>query len=156
MSSKAPTRRDFLGALGAASATVAIPQWLWGCVSEAEFQGRNQEWEAQAAQIEADGLYTFGNPGPWEGKEAVHVPLVSLNEGQGTVTVTVEHVMEADHYIPLVYIRNQNGFIIGLREFSADEPAAVVDFPLPAGTTSVTAFAFCNLHNNWVNEPSGV
>ena len=153
---KGTTRRGFMKMVGAASAAVAIPPGLWGCVSEAEFQGRNAEWEEQAALIEADGLYTLEDPGEWAGKEAVHIPEITLNEGEGSVTVVVNHVMEAEHYIPLIYIRNQFGFIVGFQEFGAEEPAATATFNLPAGTTEVTAFGFCNLHNNWKNDPASV
>ena len=152
-SNDAPTRRDFFKVAAAATGAIAIPQWLWGCASEATFEGRNFDWEAQASEIEDQGLYTLDDPGPWEGKEAVHIPEVTLNVGEGTITVAVMHVMEEAHYIPLVYARNQNGFIIGFQEFEATDGPATATFTIPRGTTEITAYAFCYLHNDWKNTP---
>ena len=146
-----PTRRSFLKVMGAATAAIAIPQGLWGCVSEVAFEGRNFDWENQAEAIENQGLYTTDDPGPWAGKEAVHVPVVSFNEGEGSLTVQVMHVMSEEHFIPLIYVRNQNGHIFGFKALTGTDPEATATFDVPVGTTSVTAFAYCNLHNDWKN-----
>ena len=72
------------------------------------------------------------------------------------------HVMTAEHWIPTIYIRDQAGVIVGLRSYGTQawngdapdgNPTAV--FVVPQGTTQITAFAYCNLHDNWtVEEPT--
>ena len=71
----------------------------------------------------------------------------------GGVTVSLTHGMaaEPEHYIPYVYVKDAaSGAIIGLKEFKATDAAPVsAEFEVPAGTTSVVPFAYCNLHGMW-------
>lgn len=73
----------------------------------------------------------------------------SLNE----VTVVTNHGMSEEHYITTIYVRNQNGLVVGLKEFSPTDVEAKVIFHLPKGTTKVTAYSNCNLHDHWMTEP---
>lgn len=167
MSRPTATRRQVVKAGGAFATVVAIPSWLWGCAGEVDFAAdpsvggaeRNDEWETIASELEAAGLYTQGEPGPWAGKEAVHVPRVTLNGGAGSVTVLVKHEMTAEHWIPVIYLRDQDGLVIGLTSYGRDaydgkagDKDPSVTFELPSGTRQVTAYAYCNLHQNWVIE----
>jgi desulfoferrodoxin (superoxide reductase-like protein) len=54
-----------------------------------------------------------------------------------------------EHFIGRLYIKNQDGVVVGWKSFTASDREAQVLFALPLGTTKVTAFAWCNLHNVW-------
>jgi hypothetical protein len=61
------------------------------------------------------------------------------------------------HYITTIYVKTDAGMVIGLIEFAATDPAPPsVTFVLPAGTKSVTAYEFCNLHGLWASKPLAV
>jgi desulfoferrodoxin (superoxide reductase-like protein) len=162
-----PSRRDLLKAGGAFATVVTIPAWLWGCGGEVDFASdpniggaeRNDEWEDIAEGLEAGEIYTQGSAGPWAGKEAVHVPRVTFNAGEGSITVLIKHGMSAEHWIPVIYLRDQNGLVVGLKDYGQDaydgtagDADPTVTFELPAGTKKVTAYAYCNLHDHWVAE----
>ena len=113
----------------------------------------DQAWEDRASELEAHGeLRTATNPGPWAEKIGGHLPAVSLEAGSGQLTVITSHGMNADHYITTLYIRNQDGIVIGLKEFSPQDPEAKAVFTYPKGTIKVQAFSFCNLHDHWMAE----
>merc|ERR1719253_846723 len=51
------------------------------------------------------------------------------------------------HWINLIWVVDQDGAIVALRQLSPDEPApASLAFTLPPGTTQVTAYEYCNQH----------
>ena len=142
-------RRDFLRMIGVGVTVAVVPASMVGCGSDdADGIATNDAWEALAATKERGGVYTTANPGKWAGKEALHVPRLSW-DGVRYLTVEAKHPMTSDHWITVIYIRNQDGIVIGLQEFSGTDPAAKVVFSLPNGTTGVTAFAHCNLHDDW-------
>ena len=145
------SRRDFLRAsAGLATTTVAVPASLWGCVVPPDaYADINTSWEKRAEQLESNGVLTGSSPGPWAGKEALHIPTVTFNSGGGTVTVTTPHGMARDHWITTIYVRNQEGVVVGLQEFTGLDPAATATFNLPPGTTWITAYSYCSLHDHW-------
>lgn len=143
-----PERRDFLKMIGVGVTVAVVPASMVGCGDDPDEIATNDAWEALAATKEAGGVYTTANPGKWAGKEGAHAPLLSW-DGVRFLTVEAKHPMGTDHWITVIYIRNQNGIVIGLQEFSSTDPAAIVVFSLPNGTTGVTAFAHCNLHDAW-------
>ncbi len=156
------TRRGFFKMAGLATATIAIPSSLWACGGEVQFANpdaanytseapRNEAWE-DLAEMHEQELYTAEDPGPWADKIDVHVPMITLNEGEGTVTVSVMHGMSQEHWIPTIYVRDQDGIVVGLVELDGDAPEATGTFTLPRGTTRVTAYAYCNLHAHWTAE----
>ncbi len=150
---KGMTRRQWLSAGGGlAAVAVAVPAGFFGCQPAPAAPvtvERNAIWEARAAQLENPGIYTQAAPGMWAGKEANHVPQVAFDAATGSVTVTTSHPMGNDHWITTHYLRNQDGVVIGLKEYLGTDAAAKATFVLPPGTTAVVAYSNCNLHNDW-------
>lgn len=154
-------RRSFLKAVGVTTAAVSVPSWLWGCVGDpivlVPASVRNEAFEAKATEYEDKGpIHTQEN---FEGLEFAdkpfHFPTVTFVAGSGAATVAVEHTMTPGHWIEVIYLRDQDGLVVGLEEYP--EPAETTDrveisFDLPQGTTSVTPFAYCNLHEHWQND----
>ena len=144
-------RREFL----AGAATVLAGGILVACggdaVSDSGASGTtglvNQDWEDLAGMLEAEGVFTVANPGIWAGKEGSHTPAAVVAGSE--VTVVTTHGMDPDHWITTLYIRDQNGVVVGLAELDASSPAGEATFVLPAGTTAVTPYAHCNDHGLW-------
>ena len=144
---------------------------------------RNDAWEKEAAALEAAGVYSAHNEGPWTGKAAKHVP--SVEGGRGSVLLTVSHEMRAgvpvdggapdagdagdaghkdggdagdaappltEHYIGRMYVRNQDGLIVGWKVLTTVDPFPIALFSLPLGTTTATAYAWCNIHGVWKSD----
>lgn len=145
------TRRAFLKTT-ATLATIATVPLLPGCDSDDEDGAPiNQAWEDRAEQLEQI-TWTAGNPGD---KPEVHIPESTYDASARSVTVAVPHVMVADHWITTIYIRDQDGVVIGLQEYAvptAEAESPTIDFPLPSSTTRITAYAYCNLHDNWAED----
>ena len=142
------TRRDFLKHAATVATVIAVPA-MTGCTEEEE-QGPdlNETWEARADELEKV-TWTASDPGT---KPDVHIPVVTYNASGRTVTVSVPHVMTPEHYITTIYIRDQDGIVLGLQEYaqpSAEGDSPSVDLTLHESTTSVVAYAYCNLHDNW-------
>ncbi len=147
-----PNRRQFLKHAATIATVVAVPA-LTGCDDGEENSGPeiNMAWEDRATELEAT-TWTADNPGD---KPEVHLPEVTYNAGARTMTVSVPHVMEAGHYITTIYIRDQDGVVLGLQEYetpSADGDPPSVDLSLHESTTAVVAYAYCNLHQNWAGS----
>ena len=68
------------------------------------------EWAALAAAREAGGVLRAGAPGRWAGKEAKHVPVVTLAAAGAAakVTVVVPHGLEVEHFVDAIWVKNQN------------------------------------------------
>lgn len=64
------------------------------------------------------------------------------------------------HYITTIYLRADVGgkdTVVGLWEFrSTDAAPPTVQFTLPAGVTSVTAYEWCTLHGLWKSDPIAI
>lgn len=96
-------------------------------------------------------IYTSEEPGRWAGKEAGHLPNVTM---EGTsLLVTTEHGMSPEHYISKHQIRDENGSILGENTF---DPAVDTETPTskfilnrPSVGTSFKALSHCNLHGMW-------
>jgi desulfoferrodoxin (superoxide reductase-like protein) len=66
-------------------------------------------------------------------------------------------VILPEHYITTIYVKTDTGVVAGLIEFKSNDPSPPsVTFVLPAGTKSVTAYEFCNLHGLWASKPLAV
>lgn len=142
-------RRDFLKHAATIATVVAVPAFT-GCTTEEEESGPeiNMEWEDRATALEAT-TWTADNPGV---KPEVHLPEATYNADARTMTISVPHVMEAGHYITTIYIRDQDGIVLGLKEYetpSVDGDPPSVDISLHESTTAIVAYAYCNLHDNW-------
>mmetsp|Transcript_1908 Transcript_1908/g.2768 ORF Transcript_1908/g.2768 Transcript_1908/m.2768 type:complete len:115 (-) Transcript_1908:355-699(-) len=112
-----------------------------------------EEWKAAVAEKEATGILTAEAPGDWAGKEGKHVPQVTVEQSQ--CTVSVPHGMADDHWIEYVWAKNQDGAVIAVIKLTAtDEPK--LSFAVPEGTTSVTGFEACNQHGVWASAAASV
>ena len=159
------SRRGFLKSSGLVAVTVAVPSSLWGCGSKSKSENTVPEgngaggepdtsaWEAKAKELEGNGILTADSPGKWDGKQGGHVPKVTFNEGEGTVTVETTHGMSEEHWITTQYVRDQNGKVVGLESFQGTDPKALSTFQVPEGTTELTAYSHCNLHDHWKAAP---
>lgn len=89
-------------------------------------------------------------PGSFDASVEKHVPEISVNGNQVTVTVgSVEHPMIAEHYIEWIMIQTKQGN--QRKELTPnDSPTAV--FALTEGDSVVAAYAYCNLHSLWKKE----
>ena len=131
--------------------SVAVPAWLTSRGAEAA-SGKNDAWEARAKELEGKGpIYTAAAPGKWKGKEGSHVPVATFDSAG--VTVVTKHPMTPEHWITTHYIKNEKGTVIGLKEFNGTDAAARSTFPLPKGTTTITVWSNCNVHDLWSAEP---
>jgi desulfoferrodoxin (superoxide reductase-like protein) len=149
------SRRVLLEYNGLVAICVAVPSWLIARDANAAAPKKNAAWEARAKELEGkEPAYTAAEPGKWKGKEGSHVPTASFDAGQ--VTVSTKHPMTAEHYITTHYIKNQKGSVIGLKEFTGSDPEARSTFPLPKGTTSLTVYSHCNLHDLWTTPSQKV
>jgi desulfoferrodoxin (superoxide reductase-like protein) len=142
------SRRTALEYQALVALSVAVPSWLIDRDASAAAPKKNAAWEARAKELEGKGpAYTADAPGKWKGKEGGHVPAASFEAGQ--VTIVTKHPMTPEHFITTHYIKNQKGVVIGLKEFSGTDPEAKSSFALPKGTTSLTVYSHCNLHDLW-------
>ena len=104
-----------------------------------------------AATFPAGLVYTKDAPGRWAGREATHVPKVSI-EGR-TVKVVTPHTMSPKHYIVKHTVQTPEGKLIGEKTFAPTDTAAESSFPLPDGFRgALWATSFCNLHDLWLAE----
>jgi len=150
-------RRSFLGFLAGGGAATAA-----GCmIGEGEVPVlSNETWEARASQLEAASqtVYTAAAPGMWAGKEGTHVPRITFDP-DGSITVSSTHGMVQDHWITTLFVRDQDGKVIHLEELPGRGPAigpARTTFVPRVDTRTITAYAYCNLHDLWAGAPQSV
>ncbi|HAA53185.1 MAG TPA: hypothetical protein DCE42_00430 [Myxococcales bacterium] len=161
MNKSSMDRRAFLRNSSAAALLFTVPTWVWstGCGSGPEVVEKNETWEKDAAALEAKGtVLTKEEPGKWSEKVTPHIPAATFNEGANSVDVVVPHPMTTEHWISDVYIKNQDGIVIGYQKWEAkayegdEAKAAKATFTLPAGTTMIAMYSYCNLHDHWKVE----
>lgn len=121
-------RRQMLkSTLGAVAAAVAVPL-LVACSDEDDGGAPIDEaWEQRASELEASqgSIYTATAPGPWAGKEGGHVPAIRTGATMSVETMhgqTVGVPDEEDHWITTIYVRDQDGVVIHLRELAGCPP----------------------------------
>ena len=149
-------RREFFKRTTLLAGVAFIPFKLIGCGTEEESSEVNAAWESRATDLESMAgkeIRTAAKPGPWEAKVGGHLPEMTVDNALNQVTVVTNHGMSEEHYITTIYVRDQNRLVVGLKEFFPTDAEARVIFPLPKGTTSVTAYSNCNLHDHWKTEP---
>lgn len=99
---------------------------------------------------EIDTPLSASAPGEWEGKEGKHVPVLTIDGKQASITVP--HGMDDDHYISHIWAKDEAGKVVASAELKpSDEPK--LEFEVPEGVTTLTAFESCNLHSVWCSEP---
>ena len=145
-------RRSFMKAAGILGAVALVPTQFLGCGDGSTTT--NDAWETRASELEGlQDIRTAAKPGPWAEKVGGHLPALSF-DANGAAVVTVDHAMSEEHFISTIYIKDQDGLVMGAQEFSGTDAAPTVTFTLPKGTTEVTAYAYCNLHDLWMADPS--
>lgn len=157
------TRRAFVQRGAALPLSASL--WSASCGAERpEHAVRDARLEEIAAAVEAPGLNPFtadDHPDEFENKVLSHVPHVSVSDGVATVTVGDEaarrlHPMVLEHFVVVIFVRNQDGIVVGAYEFKAprfdDELSPVTSFVLPRDTVEVTAFQSCNQHGLWKSD----
>lgn len=86
-------------------------------------------------------------PGSVEAAVEKHVPVISVNGNQVTVTVSsVEHPMLAEHYIEWVALETKEG---NQRKPLSPGQKPQVTFAITDTDEVVAAYAYCNLHGLW-------
>ncbi len=101
--------------------------------------------------IDLSGLiYTAEHPGMWKNKVDSHLPQISINGDQ--ITLTTDHSMSETHYIVRHTLVDENHKVIGATTFlPTDEPVST--YTIPEGYKgTLYATSFCNKHDFWVNE----
>ncbi len=95
-------------------------------------------------------VFTKENPGRWKGKEAIHVPQVTIAGSK--VLVVTKHPMSQEHYIVRHTLVLEDGTLVGAKTFTpADKPESSYELPHGyKGRFYVTSF--CNLHDFWLLE----
>ena len=83
-----------------------------------------------------------------------HVPTIAIADGKATIA-TPNHGMEEEHWIELLYAKNQGGEVVAAVQHKASD-ASTFTFEIPAGTSQLTAFEACNKHGVWKSEPVSV
>ena len=88
-------------------------------------------------------------PNTVEASTEKHIPVVKVENGTVDVTVgSVEHPMDADHYIQWIYLRTEQG---GQRKALNPGDAPHVTFCL-GDDKAIAVYAYCNLHGLWMQE----
>ena len=88
-------------------------------------------------------------PNTVEASTEKHIPVVKVENGTVDVTVgSVEHPMDADHYIQWIYLRTEQG---GQRKALNPGDAPHVTFCL-RDDKAIAVYAYCNLHGLWMQE----
>ena len=78
-----------------------------------------------------------------------HVPAVTVEDCCVSVNVgSIDHPMEAGHYISFIYLKSKNG---GQRKSIAIGAAPKAEFCL-CDDELVAVYAYCNLHGLWKTE----
>ena len=103
---------------------------------------------AAAGGAEENVIFTKDDPGHWAGKEALHVPVATVQGS--TLTVKTPHPMSEAHYIVSHSVVLDGGRYLGRKTFTPkDQPVST--HMLPAGYKGkVTVTSTCNLHDFWV------
>ena len=99
---------------------------------------------------EVESVLSAASPGEWAGKEGTHVPQLEVENGKAKITVP--HGMADEHWINYVWAKDGAGKVIASVELKpTDTPT--LEFDVPDGVSSITAFESCNLHSVWQSEP---
>ena len=87
------------------------------------------------------------HPGSTDAATEKHVPVISVNGSNVTVTVgSVAHPMLEEHSIKWIVLETAEGFQRKTLK-PGDKPEAV--FALTEGDKAVAAYAYCDLHGLW-------
>ena len=107
-------------------------------------------WNSVAAQLEADGFHAHCDLTERTGHEASHIPQARVTGRE--ITVWVEHEMTEQHFTNCIYIKDQDGLVIGMTHLLSQDDPAEITFTMPVTTKTVTPYSSCALHGLWVGE----
>ena len=123
---------------------------------EVEKATREEAVEPATETVREEVIFTAENPGPWAGKEKVHVPIVLYERKDAglQVTVTVAHEMapEKPHYIEWIKLFDSEGTLLGETEFKPEDEKPEAVFMLTEIPAKLVALEKCNLHGTWQAE----
>ena len=104
---------------------------------------------AHAAAPEENLVFSKDTPGHWAGKEATHVPQVTVNGGM--LMVKTNHPQSDAHFIVSHSVVLDGGKYLDRKVFTPkDAPESM--YTLPAGYKGkVIVTSTCNLHDWWTN-----
>jgi superoxide reductase len=143
-------RRDFLKTAAGVAAAAATGSAINVLAGEPKKTPAPVQASKKAGPF-AGIIYTKQHPGQWQGKEAVHVPEVTVKDGKVSV-VTKHPSMTAEHFVVRHTVVLANVTVIGSKTFApGDKPES--SFDLPKGSKGKAyATSFCNQHDFWVTE----
>ena len=107
-------------------------------------------WTGIASELESGGLHRLGSPGDCYVEAESHAPIAEVRGREVTVWVCRE--MTRDHFTNHVFIKDQDGVIIGMVQLLGHDDQARITFSMPPGTLSVTPYCSCNRHGLWVGD----
>ena len=102
-----------------------------------------------AAGREAQGVWDRKNPGRWKGADVKpHEPQMTWQWTSvgSTARIRVPHGTTDNDWIEAVYVRDQDGQLVGGSRLSKAQPQVDVSFALPTGPVKLTAYASSMLH----------
>ncbi len=140
-------------ALAACAETPVNDRRQFGPASGANVEGETPDDSSKnpgATALAGEVVYTRAAPGPWAGKEAAHLPKLTVVDKR--LLLKTEHAMTPEHFISRHQLRDAKGIILYDRILAPDAvPESKFTLPLPAGQT-VSAMSLCNLHGMWKED----
>jgi superoxide reductase len=131
----------------------ALVLFSTGCAKKEEAVQEQPE-VAQAEPEEV--VFTRDDPGPWAGKEEVHLPQITFEKTAAglKVTIAVGHEMNAEkpHYIMWIKLLDGEDNLIGEKSFQAVDEKAEAIFEIQSAPALLKAYAMCNLHGLWLEK----
>jgi desulfoferrodoxin-like iron-binding protein len=116
-----------------------------------------QEMTDTTSEYTQEKPYTADFFGPWNADMAkLHLPEITYEKAGSGLTVTVKidnHPMDAEtpHYIMWIRLEDENGDVLGQKDFVATDPAPIATFELATAPAKLTAFERCNIHGIWMS-----
>lgn len=129
-----------------------------GCAKKEEtVQEKPEMTQAEPDDTKPEAVvFTRDDPGPWAGKEDVHLPQIAFEKTDAglRVTVAVGHEMNAEkpHYIMWIKLLDGEDNIIGEKSFQAVDMKAEAIFEIQTTPALLKAYALCNLHGLWFEK----
>lgn len=121
----------------------------------------NLEYERAVVQIMSRMDKSAAGPGSYHAYAdslVKHSPFVSSAKhgiahlgvaGSDTDPTTVFHVQTPEHYITLIYVKDQHGAVAGVRRLEPKDGAKLHSLTIHKQATSLTPYEYCNLHGLW-------
>jgi desulfoferrodoxin-like iron-binding protein len=129
-----------------------------GCTKKETSAEESEPIEETESSPEAteEILFTRENPGPWAGKEDVHVPQIRYErtETGARVVVSLSHEMnpETPHYIMRIQLKDGLDNLLAENIFQPQDKKAEAVIELGSLPARLKALAKCNLHGTWLEE----